>query len=317
MRKMRFVPVLVLFVVIAGAFSMMPGNMAAEGKFSNVPATPYAPGRTIALTADSNFDLGTVTAKLTQNGIEHVSTLKMDKAHESDSMGSSSKGGGQTNTLWAGYRDSDEVAQLRMTVLYDKSIASSEYYDGLQLTFLVTELSGNNVTVLLTGMKGGVETTLSATVQTQAINSSSAATGKFMQRSTRDYYYQKETVHIYALGYNSSADILIKDAQGNKVAELIAPCQGKLAYVAWEVPKDQAPGNYTISIKPSGGLTDAFGQSGVYSMVVEVQKALPAKINAPSAAPVAMPGWAPFAMVAAVLIVGVPIGVLLIRKKKD
>jgi hypothetical protein len=317
MRKMRFVPVLVLFVVIAGAFSMMPGNMAADGKFSDVPGTQCTPGRQVTLSADSNFDLGTVTAKITQNGVEHVSNFKMDKAHESDSMNSAMKGGGATTTLWAGYRDSDEVAQLRMTVLYDKNIASSEYYDGLQLTFLVTELSGNNVSVLLTGTKGGVETTLSATVQTQAASSSSAAIGKFMQRSSREYYFQEETVPVYALGYNSSADVLIKDAQGNKVAELSAPCAGKLAYVDWKVPKGQTPGNYTISVKPSGGQTDAFGQSGAYSMVVEVQKALPAKINAPSAAPVAMPGWAPFAMVAAVLIVGVPIGVLLIRKKKD
>jgi hypothetical protein len=147
----------------------------------------------------------------------------------------------------------------------------------------------------------------------------------FMQPNARGYYYQNESIPLYALGYDSPVEIIIKDVNGTPVTQMAPPAKGKLAYQVWTVPVDQKPGNYTINVKPTGNHKDCFGQDGAYSLKVEVQQAAeldhngggPRPPSTSTRATMALPGWAPLAMVAAVLIVGVPIGILLIRKKKD
>ena len=310
------VTVLVLFVVIAGAFSAMPGALAAEPRFSSIPGQPVEPGTTVTLTSEFVFDLGTVTAGITQNGVEHVTTFKMDSAHLKESMSVGSKSGGESNIIYGIYRDSDELAQLSMLVINDKDQAPAGTIESLTLTVLVTEMNGNNITVVLTGKKGGVDTSMNATILVKALTSSKFVVGKFMQPASRSYY-QGECVPIYALGYNSTVDIIVKGSSGETVTQLTATSKGMLAYTEWKIPKRQAPGNYSFSVKPTGSNPDSLGAAGVYSISVGIEEALPAKHDPLSAAPFSMPGWAPFAMVAAVLIVGVPIGVLLIRKKKD
>jgi hypothetical protein len=320
--RMKAVQVLVVFVVIAGAFSMMPYAPAAEPRFSNIPGQPVEPGTTVTLTSDYVFDTGTVTARVTQNGVARFSTFSMDSNHVANCMAAACRDQCNESYMYAEYRDADEVAQLSMTVIYNVTVAGSLATEGISLKLLVYEVYGNDVSVLLTGKKGGADASLNCSFPVSKLAASKFGIGALMQPQNGGYR-QNDSIPIYALGYNSTVEIVIKNAAGKAVTELTAESKGMLAYTTWKVPVDQSPGSYTINVKPAGSNSDGLGASGVFSLDLGIEKALdvngggtrpPGKA---SGAMVSMPGWAPIATVAAVLIVGVPIGVLLIRKKKD
>jgi len=318
--RMKAVQVLVLFVVIAGAFSLMPYAPAAEPRFINIPGQPVEPGSTVTLTSDYVFDTGVVTARITQNGVAHFSTFSMDSNHVANCMAAACRDPCNESYVYAEYRDADEVAQLSMTVIYNVTVAGSLATEGTSLKLLVYEIYGNDVSVLLTGMKGGADASLNCSFPVSKLAASKVGIGALMQPQNSSYC-QNDSIPIYALGYNSTVEIVIKNAAGKTVTQLTAESKGMLAYAEWMVPKDQSPGNYTISVKPAGANLDGLGASGAFSLNMELEKAA-AGMGGPkppsnSKAVVSMPGWAPIATVAAVLIVGVPIGVLLIRKKKD
>lgn len=281
------------------------------------------PGEYATLKTNITLDLGRIIVKIKQNEKSEEMIFYLDDKHIIDCMGMASKDGDE-KIVWARYCDKNAVAKLTMTKIYEEMEEIDEK-EGMELSFLVSEVHGNNVSVEVYGKKDGKDIVLRGTVPVEYLEKSKiwvgCRNGESHNDKERIWFYQNDTVFIYVLGFECDINIEIKDEQGQSVKKIVASPDAYLVVAEWKIPSDISTGNYSIIVDATG--KDMFEKEKSDVMMIEIRKFghLPKEKAPYTTTPIIssnlMPLPLPIMAIIICTVVGIPIGIILIRKKRE
>jgi hypothetical protein len=317
---MKFAPLVAVVFVLIGMIPFQTGVNAgpAFDPASMAFSAPHSAGSVVELDSNFTFDTGIVSARIVQNGVERTSTFNMDGQHIGETMEVSGKGGGDAGSdrVLVTYRDSDGFAQLEMSVIKDKANTMS-LPEGIKLSILISEVNATNVSVTMSGKQNSTEISFNCTFPVSRLAGAVVGMGNMM--TGRVTYSRGENVSVYGFGFSTEVRLTVTDGLGGIVAQETLMPQNHLIRYTWNIDADAKYGNYSIVVTPTNASTNEVSANSEYRFGVTVQNPKE-HLHSPSGAQAVIslgpvPLWA--AGVGAVLVVGVPIGVLLIKKKKD
>lgn len=248
-----------------------------------------------------------MTLAITQNGKERTTVWTKDDWKNIGSMSQGTKGGGEETLIYGIYSASDDHTYLKRWDGDNSSLVSFEEVSDktMKISFLVSEASGNNIMVTVSGTKEGKQA--SVTYEVPAEQMAGASIGltysiggwslKWVGPNGERGTWQTEHIHIYGIGFTGTVRSSISNHDG-VVDEVDLAADDNVVHYRWDVPKTVPVGNYTATLSGKDFNGDQVSVSGTFYVDEE-----PIPMDHP--APVGMPSWLVSMPVVFSLILGV------------
>jgi DNA-binding MarR family transcriptional regulator len=264
-RYVSFVAVVALLAMAILPAMQSTGAVHDEPEIA-MPGTWY----TVSALDKEDFDFQPVKTVVTQNGVVQERTWdpkEMTIASEFRTHG--------INDTWAyrTYGSHDVDAYLNWVVLNKAVNATSPNGPGITFGFLVREVNMKNITVTISGHRGGSPATEVYNIQCTKMENAMINLSRIDRNSVFFDYYpgsvisvnENSSVGLYGLGFKDALHLKIVGKNGTLLDTQITSYNYVAAY-NWAVTNDTSVGFYNVTMEG----TDLFGNSTVLRMEVEV-----------------------------------------------